>query len=121
MRAISLEFVKSQSQVGTGQIHAAVRDATEVGVVVPSILEKNLTDYGFAIVKDDAALADYGFATTKFLKRVIVNDGAGNLIAMGAAGDHGEALLHAVLGYFRENPVGDEVAPAGIMAIPVPE
>jgi len=120
MQKKNLEFVIEQAQHENQKsaIGKAVAESVEVGVVVPSILEKKLEAKGFKIVKDDAALADYGFASLKALKRVLVTDADGNLIAMGAAGDHAEALLHSTLGYFRENPVGDVEVPAGIATTP---
>lgn len=108
MQTNNLEFVLAAAKVGRTPIANAVRKSIEVGVVVPSILRGNLEEAGYTVVDDTAALADYGFASLKTLERVVVNDKDGNMVAMGAAGDHGEALLHAMLGYFRENP------PAGL-------
>jgi len=115
MRTVNTEFVITQANAGTSKIHKAVKDAIEVGVVVPSILRKNLEDAGLTIVDDEARLSEYGFASMKHLKRVQVWDKTGHLIAMGAAGDFAEALLHAMLGYFRENLVpGTEQAPESV-------
>ena len=87
-------------------IAKAVRDATEVGIVVPSILKKGIEDAGYTIVEDKASLAQYGFKSTKLLKRVLVVKDD-KIVAMGMAGDHKEALLAAMLGWFRENPSDD--------------
>jgi hypothetical protein len=85
----------------------AVRNATEVGMVVPSILRAELDKGGFKVVDDETTMAAYGFKSTKVLDRVLVTDKGGEVVAMGAASDHAEALLAAMLGWFREN------APAG--------
>ena len=80
----------------------AILAATEVGVVVPSILRAKLTDAGFEVrdekFKDAAQTQEW-----KHLKQVTVWKGP-HLIAQGASGDAGDALLHAMLGYARENP-----------------
>jgi hypothetical protein len=96
----------------------AVAQAIEVGVVVPSILRSSLQAAGFSIVEDDAALADYGFNSGKVLKRAIVTDKEGNIVAMGAAADQGEALAAAALGYFREHPLAGSDVPAGFATAP---
>jgi len=122
MQKANLEFVIEQaSGARSGDAFAkAVRDSIEVGVVVPSILRAKLADAGFAVVDDVAALAEYGLASLKTLKRVMVNDKKGELVAMGAAGDPGEAILHAALGYFREHPLPDSEVPAGLAEVPAP-
>lgn len=119
MQRANLEFVIAQAtdESRDDPFSLAVRDSIEVGVVVPSILRAKLAEAGFAVVEDDAALAEYGLASLKSLRRVMVND-KGVLVAMGAAGDHAEALLHAALGYFREHPLEGSEVPAGIAEAP---
>ena len=117
MQQKNMEFVIEAGHVGRSPMANAVRHATEVGVVVPSILRKNLEEAGFVLVEDSAALADYGFASLKTLNRVVVMKD-GEMVAMGAAGDHAEALLHAVLGYFRENPPAGLEPTEGIATAP---
>jgi hypothetical protein len=120
MQTNNLAFVIAQAEDErqSGPIADAVRQSIEVGVVVPSILRSRLEANGLHLVQDTAALADYGFASLKALKRVLVTDHDGALVAMGAAGDHDEALLHAMLGWFRENAVGDDPVPAGLGTAP---
>lgn len=119
MRSANLEYVIGQATDSRQKdsFGKAVADAIEVGVVVPSILRANLTEAGYAVIDDQAAMADYGFASTKVLKRVIINDKKGNMIAMGASDSAGDALLHAVLGYFREHPLADSAAPPTPIAV----
>lgn len=102
----------------TDPFAAAVAASIEVGVVVPSILRSQLKAAGFRVVEDVAALAEYGFASLATLERVVVTDGAGGIVAMGAAGDHAEAILHAALGWFREHPLPDAEIPPGIATAP---
>ncbi len=124
MRTVNTEFVIAQAQHDDHADDAfsqAVKDSIEVGVVVPSILRKNLEAAGFKVVSDDASLSDYGFASTKVLKRVVIFDKGGTIVAMGAAGDAGEAIVHAALGYMRENKVGEDEAPAPLAVVPSEE
>ncbi len=122
MQTDNLTFVIAQARDDRQEaaIALAVRGAVEVGVVVPSILRSRLKAAGFTLVADEAALADYGFRSTSHLQRVIVSDKAGTIVAMGAAGDHDEALLHAMLGWFRENPLPESDVPAGLAVVPTP-
>lgn len=100
----------------TDPLALAVRDSIEVGVVVPSILRLSLAHAGFGLVDDEVGLAAYGFRSSQVLKRVLISrDGA--IVAMGAAGDEAEALLHAVLGWFREHPLPDAEVPAGLTTL----
>jgi hypothetical protein len=98
-------------------IRTAIRDAIEVGVVVPSILRTNLAKAKLTLVDDTASLAEYGFASLATLKRVIVAD-KGTIVAMGAAGDPDEAILAAMLGWVREHPLEGSVVPAGMGTAP---
>lgn len=120
MQKNNLDFVIDQAtREGrpVDPIATAVAASIEVGVVVPSVLRSKLASAGFKIVEDIAKLADYGFASLASLKRVLVTqDGA--IVAMGAAGDHGEALLHSMLGYFREHPLPDSEVPEGLLEAP---
>lgn len=120
MRTANLEWTIAQAthDAQTSAIGKAVAASVEVGVIVPSVLRQNLKDAGFKIVTDLADLSSYGFASTKHLVRVVVEDKKGNLVAMGAAGNADEAILHAMLGYFRENPVGDTAAPEPLAVVP---
>lgn len=118
MQKNNLDFVIEAATVSRSDIAGAVRGAIEVGVVVPSILRSNLEAAGYTVKEDEAALAEYGFASMKTLKRVLVTDEDGELVAMGAAGDHGEAILHAMLGYFREHTPPSLEAPQGIATAP---
>ena len=95
MLAKSVEFAADP-------IAAIVRKATEVGVVVPSLLKAGLEAGGFRIEDDPQKHAEHGYREFEHLERVLVHDKTGNVIAMGAASDFNEALLHAVLGYLRE-------------------
>lgn len=103
----NLQFILEKLPTIDTPVAAAIAKSTEVGIIVPSILRTNLQSAGYSIITDTAAHEERGFPTLKFLTRVLVEDADGNLIAMGAASDLDEALLHAMLGYIREN------APAG--------
>lgn len=120
MQTGNLAFVIDQAtdERQDSAIGRAVRDSIEVGVVFPSLLRTKLTEAGYTVAEDEAALADYGFASMATLKRVLVVDADGNIVAMGASGDHGDALLHAVLGYFREHPLEGAEVPGGIATAP---
>ncbi|MEW6223188.1 MAG: hypothetical protein AB1627_01025 [Chloroflexota bacterium] len=120
MQAANLAFVIDQA---TDERHdepfaLAVRGAIEVGVVVPSILRARLAAARFTVTEDEAALADYGFRSTQHLRRTVVADASGVIVAMGAAGDHDEAVLHAALGWFREHPLPEADVPAGLATLP---
>lgn len=117
MQARNLEFVVEQAGVQKGAFAKAVKDSIEVGVVVPSVFRAKLEAVGFEVVEDQASMSEYGFASMAVLQRTLVRKGD-KLVAMGAAGDHDEALLHAALGYFRENAAPDADVPAGIAEAP---
>lgn len=125
MQTANMEFVLAAAaradeyQGADRKFAQAAADSVEVGVLVPSIFKANLTAAGFGVVEDVAALSEYGFASLGTLKRVIVADKSGAIIAMGAAGDHKEALAHAALGWFREHPLDELDAPAGFATAPV--
>lgn len=118
MNSVNTAFVIGQASdpAHDAPFAAAVRDAIEVGVVVPSRLRGNLESAGFAVVDDEARLSDYGFKSTQVLKRVVVMDGE-LIVAMGASSDPADALLHAALGWFREHPLPDADVPDGLMTV----
>ncbi len=120
MQTANLAFVLEQAQDTSRRdgVRVAVRNSIEVGVVVPSILRSKLEEAGYSILTDTAALADYGINSLNVLKRVIVADKNGTMVAMGAAENYDEALLHAMLGYFRENAKPDEDVPQGLAETP---
>jgi hypothetical protein len=96
-------------------IHAAV----EVGIVVPSILKAKLAEAGFTITNDVDHQDQHealGYRTFDNLFRVLVHDASGAVVAMGASADHTDALLHAMLGYLREQDIArnKEVAQAEV-------
>jgi hypothetical protein len=116
MQTRNLEFVIDQAKderQESGGIAIAVRDSIEVGVVVPSILRNELKAAGFEILEGDDEAAKFGFAELSHLKRVLVVED-GLVVAMGASADYDDALLHAMLGWFRENPLPGADVPAGI-------
>jgi hypothetical protein len=116
MQSKNLEFVIAQAQ-DERQKHPlalAVAAAIEVGVVVPSILRSKLKGAGFKVVEDATTPAEYGFGTLAVLKRTLVEAKDGKLLAMGAAGTQDEALLHAMLGWFRENALPESEVPEGL-------
>jgi hypothetical protein len=120
MQTANLEFVIGQAQhpQRDDAIGAAVAASTEAGFVVPSILRGKLEEAGFKVVDDEVAMSEYGFKTLKTLKRVLVTNADGAIVAMGASSDHADALLHAMLGFFRENSLGDAEVPEGLMEAP---
>lgn len=116
MQSRNLAFVIDQAtdKRQKAPIGLAVRESVEVGVVVPSILRRHLEEAGLNLIEDDKAAADLGFVAMTHLKRVLVTDADGTLVAMGASSDHDDALLHAMLGWFRENPLPGSDVPAGL-------
>lgn len=120
MQSKNLEFVIAQAtdKRQKSDFGKAVAASVEVGVVVPSIFRAKLADAGFSVIEDVAAQAEYGFATMNFLKRTLIEDKKGVIIAMGASSDYDDALLHAALGWFRENALPDSDVPEGIATVP---
>jgi hypothetical protein len=123
VQSVNLAFVVAQAkdERQTEPFALAVRGALVEGsiyvggaAVLPDTLRQTLVAAGFNGVEDDAALAEYGFASLGTLRRVVITDSSGELVAMGAAGDHDEALLAAALGWFREHPLPDADVPDGI-------
>ena len=102
MRTQNQKLLATWTAASKGKVALCIEASTEVGIVVPSILRAKLTAAGFEVrdekFKDAAQKEEW-----KHLKQVTVWDGD-KLIAMGASGDAGDALLHAMLGYARENP-----------------
>lgn len=100
MRTINIKRLLEWGKSSKSKIAEAVREATEVGVVVPSILRSGLIARGF-VIDDDQRKTAAG-EEWKFVKQVkILEDG--ELVAMGTSSDLPDALLHAVLGYANEN------------------
>lgn len=119
MQKVNVDFLISQASRDPREpIRHAIGTAIEVGIVVPSLLRARLESAGFGLVEDTASLAEYGFASLATLQRVIISDKAGVIVAMGAAGDRDEALLAAVLGWCRENPLEGAEVPAGVAVAP---
>lgn len=92
----------------------AIGDSIEVGTVIPSILERNLTEAGFEVVKDQPTMEEMGFNSPKALVRVVVRDKHGLILAMGASTDPEESLPAAALGWCREHPLEGSVVPEGL-------
>lgn len=88
----------AKEHAATDPIAKAVADSVEVGIVVPSILRKNLEVAGVKITEGEK----------KRLKQIEIHDTAGVLIACGSSDGHADALLHAVTGYLRQIAEGDE-------------
>jgi len=116
MQAKNLEFVIDQITQNDAPFAVACRAALEVGILVPSLLRSSLESAGFRVL-DDKKLKEHGIPPMKHLHRAAVFDGD-DMIAFGAAGTTDEALLHAVLGWCRENKVGDKPAPKGLVSKP---
>jgi len=127
MQSNNLAFVLRQAtdKRQSSAFARAVRASIEVGTVVPSILRAKLAAAGFEVLSDEADVAEYGFRSSKLFQRVlVVRPGQGDvqpaIVAMGATDSVDNALLHAVLGWFRENAVeieGEEV-PEGLASVP---
>lgn len=125
MQANNMKFVLDQA---TGQhghhkgddrkFAKAAAEAIEVGILVPSIFRANLEAAGYKVVEDETSLKSYGFAVMGTLKRTLVTDKDGTIVAMGAAGDHKEALAHAALGWFREHARPESEVPEGLPITP---
>lgn len=116
MQKVNLDFVIAQARDDRQKapLAKAVGKSVEVGVVVPSILRSNLAAAGFKVAADQTTAKEYGFGGTNVLKRVLVLDKKGVIVAMGASSDVDDALLHAMLGWFRENPLEGADVPEGI-------
>jgi dihydroorotate dehydrogenase len=108
----------AQADGRTDKFGKALASSVEVGTVFPSALRSNLEKAGFTVKEDDKSMADYGFASTTVLKRVLIFDGKDNLVAMGAAVDRDEAILAAALGWVRENPQAGVDVTEGIATAP---
>lgn len=83
-------------------IALAVRNATEIGIVVPSILRRELEAAGFTIVELNEDHAKEGFRELQNSKRVVIKDGEFAMIAHGISDSVPDALLTATLGYIAE-------------------
>jgi hypothetical protein len=79
--------------------------------------KQELIARGLAVVDDKQATTDHGFRPLENLVRVLVQQD-GNLIAMGAASNEHEAILHAALGWFREHPLPGSEVPEGVAKLP---
>jgi hypothetical protein len=98
---MKLLLESAEAHAGDRLADAAFK-AIEVGIVVPSRLEKELKAAGYFLLKDEAEqLKRYGYKKLENLYRVLVLDGE-KVVAMGASADQPDALLHAILGYLRE-------------------
>lgn len=117
MQTRNLAYVieAAQDPRQTHPLALAVRGAVEVGVVVPSILRSRLAAAGLEVISG-ADLARFGMAPTKVLTQVVVTQ-EDAIIAMGASSDADDALLHAMLGWFRENALPGADVPAGIAVV----
>jgi hypothetical protein len=103
MRSFNMQYLTLAAVTHKNDpIAAAVVACSEVGVVVPSLLRKALTDAGYAIVADDAEHAKDGFRELPNNCRCQLKDKTGAAVAHGVAADSASALLHAVLGYVAE-------------------
>ncbi len=87
-----------------------------VTVNVPKFREALEKAPGITIV-DDAAATQHGFRALENLVRVLILQ-EGTIVAMGAASDEHEAILHAALGWFREHPLPDAEVPQGVATLP---
>lgn len=108
MRKANVEdLIALSNELTDDPIAKAVVASTEVGVVVPSILTAKLEAAGYPPVKDGDP-KDH--KPLKHLKRVLLKDGNGAVIAQALAGDYSEALLHAVMSYLREQSLAKKAA-----------
>lgn len=106
MQSKNAEYLIEAAKSHADPIAAIVQKATEVGVVVPSILRRELEAAGFKINEDEEEhKTKYGYRKFENLYRVLVHDKAGNIIAMGASDSSASALSHAILGYIRERDI----------------
>ena len=85
---------------------------------MPSVLRTRLVEAGYSVIDDEVAHAKDGFASLTVLDRIIVKDESGSIVAMGASSDPADALAHAMLGWFRENPLPGSDIPAGVGTLP---
>jgi hypothetical protein len=106
MRAACLaEVIKLTEVSGAGPIAQLVRQAVEVGTVVPSILTKSLENAGYVVTyrtgpgedadPGDAKVGAWVTVTKKGKKGPIV-------VARGYSHDKGDALLQAVYAWLKE-------------------
>lgn len=120
MQTANLAFIIDQArdQRQDSPIGKAVASSVEVGIVVPSVLRSRLKAAGFKVTDDEATATKLGFAKLAYLTRVLVVDKKGAIVAMGASSDADDALLHAMLGWFRENALPGAAIPAGVGTLP---
>lgn len=121
MQKGNLDFVLEQAKgdLSGTPIGQAIAASVEVGTVFPSKLRAELADAGYVVKDDEAAMSDYGFSSSKVLKRVLVVDSTGDIVAMGAAADADEAILASMLGWCRENALPTADIPEGIASAPI--
>jgi hypothetical protein len=103
VRTLNTEYLTAAAQTyaQSDPIAAAVVEATEVSVVVPSLLRAGLKRAGLTIVDDDEDHANRGFRRLPNNYRVALMRGE-DLLAHGISKSVPDAMLHAVLGYIVE-------------------
>jgi len=110
--------VAESLRAATKVYEAVPEEGTERRVTVSApMLRAALIERGLTIVDDEEATSTHGFRRLDNLTRVLVKNGK-EVIAMGAASDENDALLHAILGWLREHPIAGLKAPAGIATLP---
>lgn len=83
--------VSKKKSLGKDLIAKAIKDSTEVGIVVPSILRKNLEAAGFKIKEKQL----------KVLTQVDTYTKKGELVLSGTSDTAADALLFSVYAYMR--------------------
>ena len=130
MRSVNMEYLIHATRShhtakfgGKDKFIEAIQASIEVGIVVPSLLRKNLIEAGYEVYTDETEKGrkkqtELGFPQQDFLTDVaIVQPDAKKrdengieyrgplVVAYGAAGDVSEAIAHAALGYVRERDI----------------
>ena len=102
MRTVNMQLLAGHQRNSADPISVAIYKAKSGQSINPSTLRSGLVAAGLHVVDDPEDQEKFGFRKFGTLVRIIITSADDELMAMGASGDADDALLHAVLGYVRE-------------------
>lgn len=106
MQQVNMAFCVDHVRYFNDPISTAVKNSIDNGNTIhPGRLKENLEKAGYLLkdcVSHEARHKELGYRIFDNLTRVLVENQAGDVLAMGASGDYDDALLHSMLGYIRE-------------------
>lgn len=111
MRQAALKDFIKRSALDTTKLGEAVRNAVEVGVVVPSILERNLQDLGYTIKQTPGAAHGVWIQVTEKREpqegdELTTEDEV--VVAQAFSSDKGDALLQAIYAELKTSTIIEE-------------